>query len=276
MCTCTCILHTFKVCANTDVHTRTSTADATPTVATPTASTPTAATPTAETPTAETPTAATPTVATTTAATPTAATPTVPSTNEAKGEQTAILAATKISNVMHVGEPQGTHKLIISPHCDDAIVSLGGMIARNPANITIVTVFTKNLPTPRRTKSDRLAGFADSRDAVLKRIAEHEQAVQFMNAGLPGHDAAPKTNITSAWGVRIIKLEYLEHMYRGFTPEGLEPPELMANVSRDVCKLIGEHVDMGVAVKVYAPIGFLLSRQSDHEHARKAALVVSS
>jgi LmbE family N-acetylglucosaminyl deacetylase len=72
--------------------------------------------------------------------------------------------------------------LIISPHLDDAVLSVGQVMAGRP-NMTVVTVFA-GIPQNRNmvTGFDTSSGFATAAQAVLTRRAEDQAALRILNA----------------------------------------------------------------------------------------------
>jgi hypothetical protein len=73
---------------------------------------------------------------------------------------------------------QGTTLLVLSPHFDDGVLSLGGLLASYPERATAVSFFTTHAGEPLKTRWDRISGFADSREATERRNVENEAALQ--------------------------------------------------------------------------------------------------
>lgn len=67
--------------------------------------------------------------------------------------------------------------VILSPHFDDAVFSLGGLIATRPRDVTVVTVFAGVPEKPVQRIWDRACGFRDSTEAVEKRKQEDREAL---------------------------------------------------------------------------------------------------
>jgi LmbE family N-acetylglucosaminyl deacetylase len=73
---------------------------------------------------------------------------------------------------------QGATLLVLSPHFDDGVLSLGGLLASYPERATVVSFFTTHAGEPLKTRWDRISGFADSREATERRNVENEAALQ--------------------------------------------------------------------------------------------------
>lgn len=87
---------------------------------------------------------------------------------------------------------------VISPHLDDAVFSLGGMIKKEYKKTYVITVFS-GIPEKRVVRLwDIACGFKDSTEAVNSRMKENENAL--VGLGI-------STN-------RIINLSFLDEQYR--------------------------------------------------------------
>ena len=67
--------------------------------------------------------------------------------------------------------------LIISPHLDDAVFSLGGLISKENAKTNIINVFSKVPEKPIFTFWDRMCGFTNSTKAMDTRLREDKAAL---------------------------------------------------------------------------------------------------
>jgi LmbE family N-acetylglucosaminyl deacetylase len=76
--------------------------------------------------------------------------------------------------------------VVVSPHLDDAVLSLGAGIAhatRNGSEIRVVTVFANDPDSDRATSDwDREAGFSSAREAALARREEDARACALVGA----------------------------------------------------------------------------------------------
>lgn len=96
-------------------------------------------------------------------------------------------------------------RLIFSPHLDDAVFSLGGMLATHALESVVVTVFAGTPTTPLSRHWDRVCGFTDSTEAVKTRKQEDNNAL--VSLGIQSDN--------------IIQWEYLDKHYRDNTKESL-------------------------------------------------------
>jgi LmbE family N-acetylglucosaminyl deacetylase len=94
----------------------------------------------------------------------------------------------------------GTAILILSPHFDDAVLSLGGLLAdRNGASKAVATFFG-NAPDPDATTNwDRMSGFSSASQATAARKEENLQALAIL-------------------GTESIELPYFDSQYGGRRP----------------------------------------------------------
>ncbi len=89
--------------------------------------------------------------------------------------------------------------LIISPHFDDAVISMGGFLTSSLSEqIYIVTVFGGRPKIPFSSKWDSKCGFKNSDEAILKRREEEKKAFSFLDI--------PKSN--------YLNFNYFERQHR--------------------------------------------------------------
>ena len=88
--------------------------------------------------------------------------------------------------------------IIISPHLDDAVFSLGGLISKENTKTTIINVFSKVPEKPLFTFWDRMCGFTNSTKAMDTRLREDKLAL--FGLGIPENS--------------IKYLSYLDKQYR--------------------------------------------------------------
>lgn len=141
--------------------------------------------------------------------------------------------------------------LILSPHLDDAVLSLGGLLAQEASTCTVVTFFAGVPEHPVIRPWDLVCGFRDSAQAMQVRIKENQQALQYL--GVP--DA------------QIINLPYLDLQYRPLTGAPLLRAQLLTEVQRVLASFAGNQV------RVYAPG---LRGHADHALVRSAALAATA
>lgn len=71
--------------------------------------------------------------------------------------------------------------LILSPHLDDAVLSLGGLLATEGGTCAVVTCFSGAPDPVQRTPWDALTGFRDSSEAMRARIEENHAALLILS-----------------------------------------------------------------------------------------------
>jgi len=148
--------------------------------------------------------------------------------------------------------------LIISPHLDDAVISLGGLLAEESERTKIVTVFAKIPERPLTRVWDLNCGFRNSTKAMNGRILENKLALASLGIGEQS----------------IINLPFLDIQYRKpffVIPKYLgkkEPnDELIRLISVEMKKLID--IENAKNIKIFIPIAF---NEGDHGMARDAGI----
>lgn len=131
----------------------------------------------------------------------------------------------------------GSHRVVISPHLDDAVLSCWHVLEAGDA--TVVSVFTAVPEDGATGWWDKLTGTDDSPARVRERLSEDERAMAL--AGAPA-----------------IRLDLLDEQYRR---NGATPP---------VAEALAEHV--AEADEVYAPLGLFFT--ADHAVVRDAAFAL--
>jgi LmbE family N-acetylglucosaminyl deacetylase len=88
--------------------------------------------------------------------------------------------------------------IILSPHFDDAVFSLGGFIATAPERVIVVTVFAGTPAEGIVGRWDRRSGFKTATEAMRARALENEAALAVLGV--------PPTG--------IVNLDFLDRQYR--------------------------------------------------------------
>ncbi len=78
--------------------------------------------------------------------------------------------------------------IILSPHLDDAVLSLGGFMATRKHQLLIATFFTHRPAKIVHTYWDRISGFSNSDKAMFSRIKENRKALAYFNAIIKNYD----------------------------------------------------------------------------------------
>ena len=141
----------------------------------------------------------------------------------------------------------GSPNLILSPHFDDAVLSLGGFIAKSPDRAVVVTVFAGTPPDGTAGRWDRLSGFASAAAAMRVRCAENDAALAILGVS---PDA-------------IHNLGFLDRQYRV-----CETPisALQSRIGERIRRLVQDH---GGAVNLFAPAS---AWHPDHRVVTDAAI----
>ena len=113
--------------------------------------------------------------------------------------------------------------LVFSPHLDDAVLSLGNVIAAHPGSV-VVTVLAGMPPDESRTTEwDTSCGFGSAGESMRERWAEDEAAVAVL-------------------GGSVIHLDFLDRQYG--KADG-------SSITLEIERLITEHADR----ELYGPLG---------------------
>jgi LmbE family N-acetylglucosaminyl deacetylase len=125
----------------------------------------------------------------------------------------------------------GRVNIILSPHFDDAVFSLGGLIATAPERSVVVTVFA-GMPAAGIVGSwDRRSGFKSGAEAMRARALENE-------AALAALQVPPSA---------IVNLDFLDRQYRPKAPIA----GLRSAIAETVRQIAGRH---GAPVSVFTPV----------------------
>lgn len=84
--------------------------------------------------------------------------------------------------------PEKPLSIILSPHFDDAALSLGGLIARRESPALVVTFFSGEPEKVMRTVWDKRSGFPNSHEAAMTRFKENEQALVPLGAATKNYN----------------------------------------------------------------------------------------
>lgn len=123
--------------------------------------------------------------------------------------------------------------LVLSPHYDDAVLSLGGLLGEYPGGKIVATFFTGSPKTLFGWRWDRLSGFSNSAEATAARKKENEAALALLSA------AARDFN-------------YTDYQYRGKSAEAAAKAE--RGVEADIEMLIARY--RGRPIRLYGPAAF--------------------
>ncbi len=143
-----------------------------------------------------------------------------------------VIAVVLYFAVFHKQSVSNRISIILSPHYDDAALSLGGLLAREGKNALVVSFFTDSPDIATTTNWDARSGLASSTDPEKIRSTENEKSAAIT-------------------GARIQSLYYRDNQY-GHTATD---DELVADISKDIQILLAAH--SGYAhIDVYGPATF--------------------
>jgi LmbE family N-acetylglucosaminyl deacetylase len=141
----------------------------------------------------------------------------------------------------------GNLNIILSPHFDDAVLSLGGLIATSPQLAVVVTVFTGTPSGSVKGRWDKRAGFATATEAMMARELENEAAIC---------DLGVARN-------RILNLGFIDRQYR---TGGAADATLQAAIAKAIRRIVEQ---CGVSTNLYAPAS---AWHPDHALVTKAVI----
>lgn len=76
--------------------------------------------------------------------------------------------------------PEETSIIILSPHFDDAVLSLGGFLTQSKSKAVVITLFTKENEKIQKTYWDEISGFNDSSESIKYRTQENKEALDLL------------------------------------------------------------------------------------------------
>jgi hypothetical protein len=161
---------------------------------------------------------------------------------------------------------QNQHRIIFSPHYDDAVLSLGGMLSVDPANTTVITVFAGKPPTRILTGYDMQCNFSDSHKALDARSAENKKSlgylgVAFRNMDYIDHQYAEASRSvyriwrpSSTWlrgnATRVVSIsDYFAEIRKN------RRNDLRVRLAADIEKILNDYQQDGTHVEVYSSLG---------------------
>lgn len=145
--------------------------------------------------------------------------------------------------------------IILSPHFDDAVLSLGGLLAKEGANTLVATFFAGTPPEPLVRPWDLSSGFTDSNEAMRERTNEDRRALNFLG-------------VTDD---HIRAYSHLDVQYR--SPKGnttVSESELYSSIRQEIGSLIKEFGP--TPLKIFAPGLERGKIHPDHVMLKRAAL----
>ncbi len=132
---------------------------------------------------------------------------------------------------------ENSKNIILSPHLDDAVISLGGFIYNNSLNISIVTIFTGKPKTNKITSWNLQSGFINSSKALDARISENKKALSYLGV----------------LEENIINLNFLDKQYLSQKQQIIYQKELVKKILISLNGLINENTK-NIDINLFAPI----------------------
>lgn len=152
----------------------------------------------------------------------------------------------------------GYINLVISPHLDDAVISLGGLLVKEPQKTKVVTIFAGTPEKPLVRVWDWNCGFGNSTKAMRARISENKLALASL--GIVEQN--------------IINLPFLDIQYREsffnipkYFGKKETSDEIIRLISEELKKIIDKETVKNI--KIFIPVAFL---GSDHDITRDAGI----
>ena len=125
--------------------------------------------------------------------------------------------------------------VILSPHFDDGVLSLGGIMAKRKNEFLVATFFTGRPTEIVHTEWDKISGFSDSDEAMFARTKENENALKPFNTIIKNYD-------------------YPDFQYRKDGINRREDPEIRDKIGKDIETLIKTYPDRELFI--YGPATF--------------------
>jgi LmbE family N-acetylglucosaminyl deacetylase len=144
-----------------------------------------------------------------------------------------------------------TLTIVLSPHFDDAALSLGGLLAQKNTDRLVVTFFTSAPEKSLVTQWDTISGFRNSDEAISSRTKENANAFTLS-------------------GSVLTNLHYLDYQYR----DHLNESQIRAKMIADIQKIINEHTEKNIEVYGPATFGSVITHP-DHALLHEAFIQVA-
>lgn len=125
--------------------------------------------------------------------------------------------------------------ILLSPHFDDAVLSLGGLLAKEGSSSTVVTFFGGKPEPSQITPWDLASGFLNSNQAHDTRLKENDEALKLLD--IPEN--------------QIVNLGHLDQQYRTDLFGKSDDEELTGLLLQDLLSLLESYGDQ--ELNLYAP-----------------------
>ena len=125
--------------------------------------------------------------------------------------------------------------ILLSPHFDDAVLSLGGLLAKEAPSAIVVTLFGGKPEPSQITPWDLASGFLNSNQAHDARVRENDEALKLL--GVPEN--------------QIVNLAHLDQQYRADLFGRSDDEKLSRLLLQDLLSLLESYGDQELSL--YAP-----------------------
>lgn len=133
--------------------------------------------------------------------------------------------------------------IVLSPHFDDAVFSLGGLIATAPQRAVVITVFAGTPAAGVCGRWDRRSGFKTAVEAMDTRRRENAAALAVLGVPPSG----------------ILDLDFLDRQYRSDDPSGASIKSALAEALRPIVRRYGPASDLYTPASAWHPDHALLT-----------------
>ena len=149
---------------------------------------------------------------------------------EVKTSGTSSPAASKQPEIGKTGNESGLKpiNIVLSPHFDDAVLSLGGSMSGGQAETKVDVFFAGKPSKDLYTEHDKASGFWDSDEAVPLRILENKKAL-------------------GEFGLESKNYDYLESQYRG----GGQDAGIERSIEKDIEAIMAQYPSRQISI--YGP-----------------------
>ncbi len=154
-------------------------------------------------------------------------------------------------------------RLLFSPHFDDGVLSLGGLLAQKPENMTVITVFGMETLDDLESGCDETCMQIKKTLDTQSKIALDELKVNSMNMKYADGGYWPKHQSQDTGHSGAGDLSGYRAAMRGA-------------LNADIKSMLEKYIEQGESVDVYCPLGELASEDEDHHVLHNALMDVAS
>ncbi len=145
--------------------------------------------------------------------------------------------------------------IILSPHLDDAVLAMGGFLAKGQYETEVDTFFAGKPSKDMHTRWDHISGFKDSDQEIEARVRENEKAL-------------------GECGAIIRNFNYLDYQYRGKIPDQSVHIGIKESIDNDIRSLISKYSARQILMYGPATFGPKITH-TDHEALHNAFMTAA-